>query len=89
MEFEYDPAKSRSNKEKHGMDFEEAKELWTGNFVQTPLRVVAGETRVRVIGKVNGVFWSAIITMRGKAVRIISARRARDEEKEKYQDYFR
>ena len=28
MKFEYDPAKSESNKAKHGIDFEEAKELW-------------------------------------------------------------
>ncbi len=28
MIFEYDPAKSLSNKEKHGIDFEEVTELW-------------------------------------------------------------
>ena len=28
MRFEYDQNKSKSNKEKHGFDFEEAKELW-------------------------------------------------------------
>nr|WP_283171045.1 hypothetical protein [Curtanaerobium respiraculi] len=28
MEFEYDPAKSASNKLKHGIDFEDGKALW-------------------------------------------------------------
>lgn len=28
MEFEYDPNKSASNKEKHGIDSEEAQRLW-------------------------------------------------------------
>jgi len=28
VEFEYDPVKSETNKQKHGIDFERAKELW-------------------------------------------------------------
>ena len=28
MEFEYDPRKSKLNKSKHGIDFEEAKAIW-------------------------------------------------------------
>lgn len=28
MIFEYDPSKSQSNKEKHGIDFDEAQVLW-------------------------------------------------------------
>ena len=28
MDFEFDPAKSASNKEKHGLDFIEAQALW-------------------------------------------------------------
>lgn len=28
MEFEHDPEKSRTNKTKHGLDFEEAKQIW-------------------------------------------------------------
>lgn len=30
MEFEYDPEKSKKNKEKHGIDFEEAKVILGG-----------------------------------------------------------
>jgi uncharacterized DUF497 family protein len=29
MEFEFDPRKSAANKKKHGIDFIEAKELWS------------------------------------------------------------
>ncbi len=28
MEFEFDKSKNESNKQKHGIDFNEAKELW-------------------------------------------------------------
>ena len=33
MQFEYDPNKSKSNKEKHGIDFDEAQELWNGKTI--------------------------------------------------------
>ena len=32
MQFEYDPNKSDSNLEKHGIDFEEAQELWNDEW---------------------------------------------------------
>ena len=34
MEFEFDPVKSASNYEKHGVDFVQAQELW-----QDPMRI--------------------------------------------------
>jgi uncharacterized protein len=37
--FEYDPAKSATNKEKHGIDFKEAQALWEDtNLVQIEAR---------------------------------------------------
>ena len=85
MPFEYDPSKSQSNREKHGIDFLEAQELWADeNRLEIPAKTV-DEARYIVIGKIKGKLWSAIITYRGENIRLISARRARDEEKELYE----
>ncbi len=85
MNFEFDPSKSTSNREKHGIDFVEAQALWQdGNRLEIPARTV-DEARSIVIGQIHGKVWSAIITYRGENIRIISVRRARDEEVELYE----
>jgi len=41
MDFEYDPDKSRANKAKHGIDFEEAQALWDDpDLLEIPARTV-------------------------------------------------
>jgi uncharacterized DUF497 family protein len=85
MGFEYDPEKSAENKRKHGIDFEEAQALWSDpELLEIPARV-SDELRWVVIGKMNEKHWSAVITRRSDNVRIISVRRARDEEVEIYE----
>ena len=80
MEFEFDPIKSASNKAKHGMDFVEAQALWLdGGLVDAPI-ALKGEPRFLVIGRLEGKYWTAVCTLRGEAVRIISARRSRKTE---------
>lgn len=80
MQFEYDSSKSLTNQAKHGINFEQAQLLWND-----PLRVEIEaqsdvEPRFMVIGKMGGKHWSAIITYREKAIRIISVRRSRKNE---------
>ena len=80
MEFEFDETKSRANKGKHGIDFVEAQELWLDEmFVEIPART-EDEPRCVVVGVISGKHWSAVITYRDDRVRIISVRRAREEE---------
>ncbi len=80
MEFEFDEAKSRANKSKHGIDFVEAQEIWLDEmFAEIPART-EDESRFMVVGMISGKHWSAVITYRDHRVRIISARRARVEE---------
>jgi uncharacterized DUF497 family protein len=80
MEFEFDPVKSASNHEKHGVDFVQAQELWLDPLrVEVPARTT-GEPRWLVIGRMGGRYWSAVVTYRQDRTRIISVRRARDEE---------
>ena len=80
MEFEYDPNKSAASKVKHGIDFEGAQALWDDVVVVAPLGSGHGEERRAVFGMIDGKHWTAIVTMRGKAVRIISMRRSREKE---------
>lgn len=80
MEFEFDPDKSAANKAKHGIDFVEAQALWLdGGLVDAPIPL-EGEPRFLVIGRLEGKHWTAVCTLRGEAVRIISVRRARKTE---------
>lgn len=83
--FEYDEDKSRSNLDKHGIDFIEAQSLWLDpDLVEIPART-EDEPRFLVVGKIGNGHWSAVITYRGEQIRIISVRRARVEEVEIYE----
>lgn len=85
MDFEFDERKSRSNKEKHGIDFVEAQALWEdAELLEVPLKS-EDEPRVLFIGRIGGSHWSAIATHRQEKIRIISVRRSRDTEKETYE----
>lgn len=85
MLFEFNLAKSNSNKAKHGIDFNEAQAIWNDPmFLEVEARV-EDEPRHLVVGKINEKHWSAIITYRGPAIRIISVRRSRKEEVELYE----
>ena len=80
MEFEFDPKKSDSNKQKHGLDFHEARALWDDpDLLEIPVQTV-DEPRYLVIGTIEGKHWSGVITYRRDKVRIISVRRSRKEE---------
>jgi len=85
VQFEYDAAKSQTNKSKHGIDFEEAQLLWSDpRRVEIQARST-DEPRSMAIGKINDKHWTAIVTYRGEATRIISVRRSRDKEVEIYE----
>ena len=85
MDLEFDPAKSDANKAKHGIDFNEATELWEdASRIEIPARTT-GEPRFMVIGKIGGRHWSGVITYRGEKTRIVSVRRSRREEVELYE----
>ncbi len=85
MLFEFDPKKSASNKQKHGLNFDEAQALWSDpDFIEIPVQTI-DEPRYLVIGMIEGKHWSGVITYRGDKVRIISVRRSRKEEVEIYE----
>ena len=81
MIFEYDENKSKINKTKHGISFEEAKELWKDPYVfEIPSLQSEDEERFLVLGQIDKKNWTAIITYRKSNIRIISVRRSRSKE---------
>lgn len=86
MEFEFDPAKSASNKDKHGLDFIEAQALWQDDNKILLRSRYEVEVRHLLIGVIGTRHWSAIFTMRGERVRLISVRRSRESEVRLYEE---
>lgn len=85
MEFEWDEGKSRSNLEKHGVDFDRGRLLFDGRpRLEHEARASIDEIRFATTGIIGGDFYTAIWTLRGEAIRLISVRRARDAEKRQY-----
>jgi uncharacterized DUF497 family protein len=86
MDFEYDPAKSASNKVKHGIDFDEASLIWKDARVKSSLLDSRIETRYLLVGKLDEKLWSVIYTHRNERIRIISARPSRSGEIDGYEN---
>jgi len=87
MEFEFDSLKSQANQQKHGIDFGAAQALWADPaLIEIPARTL-DEPRWLVIGQINHRHWSAVITLRGPLIRLISVRRSRPEEVQLYEQF--
>ena len=67
------------------LDFVEALALWTGRRVEIDAHLGEGaqmpQMRYAVLGKINGIHHTIVITYRGAVVRIISARPSTEGEK--------
>ena len=90
IRFEWHEAKNRSNKRKHGIDFETAQLVFDDpqciSFVE---RVSDGEERWHAIGSIENIIVIVVVhTYREEAsdevIRIISARRATRHERKLY-----
>ena len=63
-----------------------AQEIWEDDErVETQSRS-RSEARFQVLGRTRGKIWAAFVTYRGEAIRIISVRRARIEERIRYEE---
>ena len=78
--FEFDTTKNESNNAKHNIDFVQAQLLWDDPMLLEVAAKTEDEPRYLMIGVIDGKHWSAVITYRGTAIRLISVRRARAEE---------
>lgn len=83
--YEWDERKQVENLAKHGVDFDDAVRIFDGPVVEAPDdRRDYGESRIRAFGEVEGVVLCVVYTRRGSRRRIISARKARRDERESY-----
>ena len=92
MRFEFDPKKSRINERKHGIDFEQAQLLCLDTKARTFNLAYEPESRYLRIAKLtedSTEICSAIFTLRGESIRLISVRRARKKEKATYEESIR
>ncbi len=84
IEFDWDPEKSRANKKKHGIDFEEAQKIWKSKIrVEAEAITMNGEIRKATVAKIDDSLWVAIWTPRVGKVRFISVHRAEGTKYEK------
>ena len=87
MEFEWDTAKERTNRKKHGVGFRTAAKVFLDPYViEFDDLSAADELRFNAIGLVDSRVLFVTYTMRGAVVRIISARGAEPHEKRKYHE---
>lgn len=86
MEFEWDPAKAAANQSKHGINFQAAILVFANPFclIEDSTRPEHGERRRKAIGQVAGSMVAVIFTDRDGLRRIISARKARRDERTRY-----
>jgi len=77
MQFEWDENKARSNKAKHGVDFESARQFDFDTALYIVDNAMAyGEERWQAIGFIGPRLHTLIFTERGSRIRIISLRKA-------------
>ena len=86
MKFEYDTNKSLTNKAKHGLDFEEAQTLWNDSEGVNIQAKSDTEVRYAFVSKLHAKYWIAFYTLRNDVIRLISVRRARDNEQRIYDE---
>ncbi len=88
MRFEWDERKRRANLEKHGLDFFDVIEVFESTHIVVPSTHAGEEERFLAVGMLAGRFVTVVYTTRSDARRIISFRRARHEERQKYQELY-
>ena len=84
MEFEFDPVKSEANLHKHKIDFKDAQDLWKDQYAAIVDARSDSEPWSALMSFHCGKMWTAFFTGRSAKIRLISVRRARNEEEEIY-----
>ena len=85
--YEWSEEKRSAALKKHGIDFVDAVEVFANDHLLVEARSEV-EQRKCAIGMVNGRLATVIFTRRDDAIRIITARRARKNEREAYHARF-
>jgi uncharacterized DUF497 family protein len=87
-DFGWNPKKRESNLHDHKIDFEDVRGILDGyTFIRRSDR--HGEVRYQIFGYVEGREVAVACALRGSLCWVISARRARRDERQKYYDRFK
>jgi uncharacterized DUF497 family protein len=85
MGFQWDEAKSARNEEKHGVSFLQAAQIFRKRiFRARDERRDYGEIRFIALGEFDGEILCVVYTERDGDIRLISARKANRDERERY-----
>lgn len=85
LKFEWDENKNKSNRAKHSISFEKAKEVFEDENAVEFRGNSSTELRVRRIGKTfSKILIAVVYTIRSAVIRIISARQASKKETKAY-----
>ena len=82
--YEWDPAKRKAARRKHGVDFASMIYFDWGTAANAKTEVMDGEQRYSVLGLINGALHSATYTERDGKVRMITLRKANKREMKRY-----
>ena len=88
MRFEWDERKRLSNLQKHGLDFIDVAAVLEAPHVLAGSSYGGAEERFLVTGVLKGRHVTVVYTARSEAIRLISFRRARREERQAYEELY-
>ena len=83
-DFEWDENKNARNKEKHGISFEDASDVFNDKHRIQYIVRRNGKKRFITIGKAFQAIITVVYTTRKLVIRLISARRSNKEERKDY-----
>ncbi len=86
MRILWDKDKARINEEKHGVTFEEAAEVLSGDYIEFESNA-NGEKRSRAVTRIRGEYLTVVYARRGETKRIISVRHSSQKERQQYERY--
>lgn len=86
LKFEWDPGKDASNEAEHGLAFSIAVTVYKDphHLEEDSTRPEHGERRIKAVGMGGEAVIAVVLTDRGDVRRIITARRARRDERARY-----
>jgi uncharacterized protein len=87
--FEWDEPKRQSNLTKHSLDFLDVGAVFEAPHIVVPSAFIGDEERFLAIGTFEGRCVTVVYTIRNEVVRVISFRRARHEERQKFEKLYR
>lgn len=85
MKVEFDPAKDAVNRAKYGLSLADFVGFDADPMVNADGRIDYGETRYRAFGRIAGIGYCLVFTMRGDVMRLIGFRRAHEKEMRRYE----